>query len=325
MGDRFDLQATGTPLQRADRLGDRLGFAPGRLWVKRDDLTGVAGGGNKARKLEYLVADASSSGADTLVTIGAVQSNHVRATGSAARRAGLDCVAVLLHGGSPPREAEANVVLDEVLGIRVRWAPAGHADQALAAAAEQVRAEGRVPYVIPMGGSSPVGMRGYVDAARELAAEVPDDALVVCASSTGGTQAGLAAGFGHHGSVLGVDVGALADLAERVAPLAEAAAAAAGLPAPAGAPQLRASFAPYAAPTDEALDAIRLAAVTEGLVLDPVYSGRGLAGLLGGVTDGDIDPERTTVFLHTGGMPALFAHRYRHWFHLPPPLGPGPG
>jgi 1-aminocyclopropane-1-carboxylate deaminase/D-cysteine desulfhydrase-like pyridoxal-dependent ACC family enzyme len=192
---RFELYATGTPLQRADRLGRALGFAPGRLWVKRDDLTGVAAGGNKARKLEYLVADALAAGADTLVTIGAVQSNHVRATGSAARAAGLDAVGVLVEA-QPPEHAEGNVALDAVLGVRVVWADPRQAHTALDAACEALRAEGRRPYAIPLGGSSPVGMAGYVAAARELADQAPPDAVVVCASSSGGTQAGLAAGFG---------------------------------------------------------------------------------------------------------------------------------
>lgn len=321
MPDRFELHATGTPLQAADRLGAALGFAPGRLLVKRDDLTGVAGGGNKARKLEHLVAAALADGADTLLTTGAAQSNHVRATGSAARAAGLACVAVLTED-EPPTEAEGNLVLDELFGTTVVWARPAERDDAMAETARRLRQRGRQPYVIPVGGSSPVGMAGYVRAADELADEAPADALVLCAAGTGGTHAGLAAGFGRHDRVLGVDVGALPDLAERLPGLADAAADAAGRARPEGTPALHPGQpeAPYGRPTERTLAAIRLAADTEGLVLDPVYTGRALAGLAQALADGQVDPDRPTVFVHTGGMPALFTARYRGWWSLPTEL-----
>jgi 1-aminocyclopropane-1-carboxylate deaminase/D-cysteine desulfhydrase-like pyridoxal-dependent ACC family enzyme len=321
MTDRFDLHATGTPLHRADRLGAALGLAPGGLWIKRDDLTGVTAGGNKARKLEYLVADALAQGADTLVTIGAGQSNHVRATGSAARRAGLDAVGVLLEA-EPPAAAEGNVALDGVLGVEVVWAHPRQRSTILDEVVERLRSAGRTPYAIPLGGTSPTGMQGYVGAARELAAQAPAEAVVVHASSSGGTQAGLVAGFGTHERVLGIDVGALPDLADRLAGLAVAAAATAGLAEPGGSPRLHRSQAdaPYAEPTEAAFDAIRLAARTEGIVLDPVYTGRGLAGLRNALTTGELDRDRPIVFVHTGGLPALFSRRYAEW--LPLPAGP---
>ncbi|MFN0088987.1 MAG: pyridoxal-phosphate dependent enzyme, partial [Acidimicrobiales bacterium] len=170
---RVDLAARDTPLQPADRLGAALGFAPGALWVKRDDLTGLAGGGNKARKLEVLVAAALAERADTLVTGGAGQSNHVRMTAAAAARFGLACSAVLL--GSPPAAAEGNLVLDALLGAELSWAAWDTAAGALDAACARAVAAGRRPYLIPLGGSSPLGASGYAACADELIAAAPPD------------------------------------------------------------------------------------------------------------------------------------------------------
>lgn len=311
----LDFAARNTPLQSADRLGAALGLEAGRLHIKRDDLTGLAGGGNKARKLELLVADALRVGADVLVTTGAAQSNHVRATGAAARRTGLDCVAILT-ARHPETAAEGNLVLDDLLGIRVVWSTYSQQRANIDHAMETLRSDGHTPYEISFGGSSPLGSAAYAWCADEIEQVVPG-ATVVCANGSGGTHAGLVAGFGDHGRVLGVDVGGLAGLDTLITQTASAAAELLGRPGPPGSLQMETSqtAVPYGDPTDEAIEAIRLAAETEGLILDPVYSGRALAGLINALANDSI-PEGPVVFVHTGGMPALFTKRYQEWFAI---------
>jgi D-cysteine desulfhydrase len=306
-----------TPLEPMDRLGAALGFAPGALWVKRDDCTGLAGGGNKARKLAYLCADALAHGADTLLTGGGRQSNHVRMTAAAANKLGLRCTIVL--SSRPPTLPTGNVVLDFVLRPDIVWA--GDLDYyALEAVIEEeavrLAAEGRRPYSMPIGGASSIGALGYVDCAGELG----DVDLVVTADGSGGTHAGLVAGLGDHQKVLGVDVGTRPDLDVQVTEKAKAIAALAGRPEPTGTAQVdRDRFgAGYGATTDECREAIDLAAATEGLILDPVYTGKAMAGLIAARREGRIQPDARTVFLHTGGMPALFARSYAEWINSPP-------
>ena len=306
-----------TPLEPADRLGNALGFEPGALWVKRDDCTGLAGGGNKARKLAYLCADAVAQGCDTLLTGGGRQSNHVRMTAAAANKLGLQCTIVI--ASRPPSIPTGNVVLDLVLRPDIVWA--GELDYydleaVIEEEALRLATEGRRPYRMPIGGASTVGALGYVAAADEL----PDDVeLVVTADGSGGTHAGLVAGLGDHAKVLGVDVGTRPDLDDQVALKAAAAAELAGRPAPKGTAQVdHDHFGPgYAAPTDECREALDLAATTEGLILDPVYTGKAMVGLIAARRAGRIAPDQKTVFLHTGGMPALFAHRYAPWISSP--------
>jgi 1-aminocyclopropane-1-carboxylate deaminase/D-cysteine desulfhydrase-like pyridoxal-dependent ACC family enzyme len=304
-----------TPLQVMPRLGARLGFAPGALLVKRDDLTGLAGGGNKARKLAFLVADACAQGCDTLVTAGGAQSNHVRLTAAAARMAGLDIVAVL--GGDRPERDEGNLVLGRLFGVEPVWVGPYDAyllEAVLAETTVRLRSEGRRPYEIPLGGANPMGTMGYVVAADELAVEAPG-AVVYTATGTGGTQAGLVVGFGHHGRVRGVDVGAVPDVGARIDRLISAVAPLAQRPAPDGRIQLDHSQVGegYATGTDAAREAIELAARFEGLVLDPVYSARALAGLIADRRGGRLGPDRPVVFLHTGGLPSLFTERTAAW------------
>lgn len=297
---------------------------PGALWVKRDDLTGVGGGGNKARKLDYLCADALDAGADVLVTGGGPQSNHVRMTAAAANRLGLDCAVVM--AGPQPDVSAGNVLLIEILGADVGWiglreGPTDYYDieAAIDETADRLAAAGRRPYRIPIGGATAIGALGYVRAAAELLdqAEVQLGAIdvVVVAGGSGGTHAGLAAGLGDLDLVLGVDVGARPDLDTVVADKAAEAAALAGLPAPAG--KVRVDGARvgrgYGAPTEECREAVLLAARTEGLLLDPVYTGKAMAGLIAARADGSIGPAARTVFLHTGGLPALFAQAYAGW------------
>jgi D-cysteine desulfhydrase len=311
-----------TPVEPLDRLGAELGLATGALWVKRDDLTGLAGGGNKVRKLEYLCADAVASGADVLVTGGGRQSNHVRATAGAANRLGLGCRIVL--AGDRPEVPAGNVLLDELLGAEIVWA--GDLDYyALEAAVEascaELTAAGCRPYRVPVGGASTIGELGYVAAALELRDQVPDLSLVVTADGSGGTHAGLVGGLGDHALVLGVDAGTRPDLRERVPEQAVAAAAAAGLPAPVGEIQLdRDRIGPgYGAPTPACREALHLAASLEGLLLDPVYTGKAMAGLVAAVRDGRVPGDGRLVFLHTGGLPALFARGYADWVRAGPP------
>ena len=310
------LPVVPTPLEPMDRLAEALGLRAGQLFVKRDDLTGVAGGGNKVRKLEFLAADALAKGCDVLVTGGGRQSNHVRLTAAVANRLGLDATVVLT--GGEPSTPSGNVVLDLLLGPTIVWSDA--ADYyATEAAIEDVCAsleeQGRRPYHMPIGGASTVGALGYVVCAQEIVEQRPDVTLVVTADGSGGTHAGLVAGLGDHDKVLGVDVGTRPDLVERVPEKAAETATLAGLPQPTGTVQLDVgSFGPgYAAPTDEALDALRLAARTEGLVLDPVYTGKAMVGLISALRAGRIGADDVVVFVHTGGMPALFAHAYSAW------------
>jgi D-cysteine desulfhydrase family pyridoxal phosphate-dependent enzyme len=332
---RLPLVHLPTPLEPLDRLGAHLGMPPGHLWVKRDDLTGLAGGGNKARKLEYLCADALAQGCDTLVTGGGAQSNHVRMTAAAANRLGLACTVVL--NGDRPDPAVGNLVLDELLGPEMVWAgKAGELDyygveRAIDDACRRLEAAGRRPYAMPIGGASPVGALGYVRAGLELRAQDPDLDLVVVADGSGGTHAGFVAGLGDHRSVYGVDVGARPDLDEKVPAKAAEVARLAGVAPPVGerGPRLHGPNAEtdlpaavvdrehigdsYGAPTRETWEAIRLAARTEGLILDPVYTGKAMAGLVAAVTGGRIPRDARVVFVHTGGLPALFASSLPEW------------
>ena len=324
---RIELAHLPTPLEPMDRLGAHLGMAPGHLWVKRDDMTGLAGGGNKARKLEYLCADAIDQGCDTLVTGGGAQSNHVRMTAAAANRLGMACTIVL--NGDRPASPTGNVVLDELLDPEIVWA--GHDGEldyfgievAINDACRRLTADGRRPYAMPIGGASVVGALGYARAAVELRAQDPGLDLVVVADGSGGTHAGLVAGLGDHRTVYGVDVGARPNLDETVPAKAAEVAALAGFGAPVGDPGpsgLPAAVIDhdrfgeaYGAQTEETRQALRLAARCEGLILDPVYTGKAMAGLVEGVASGRIPVDSRVVFIHTGGLPALFAAGFPEW------------
>ncbi|MFJ8187925.1 D-cysteine desulfhydrase family protein [Streptomyces sp. NPDC096105] len=296
-----------TPLEPAPRLATALGLRPEDLWIKRDDLTGLAGGGNKIRKLEWTVAKALAEHGDTLVTTGAAQSNHARLTAAAGARLGLDVVLVLQ--GEPPAAAAGNLLLDSLLGARLVWA--GDADgEALDAAAREtakdLRKAGATPALIPFGGSSALGARGYLDAGSELLEQCPDVQHIVVALGSGGTMAGLVAAAGAR-RVLGVDTGARRDAKAAVHEYA-----AALTHAPVAAEELRVRTdqigAGYGTLTPATAEALSLAARCEGVVLDPVYTGRALAGLRAAVRDGDIRPGETTVLVHTGGLPGFFGH-----------------
>jgi 1-aminocyclopropane-1-carboxylate deaminase/D-cysteine desulfhydrase-like pyridoxal-dependent ACC family enzyme len=300
-----------TPLHRLPNLAEHLGMDADRLWVKRDDLTGLAGGGNKARKLAALVAEAVARGCDHLVTGGGAQSNHARMTAAAANIAGLGCDLVLTPG-----DDSGNFLLDQVLGAHIHpldaaTLPYAELEAAIEARAAELAGQGRRPYAIPMGGSSVLGAATYVPVAQELRERLDPD-LVVVAAGSGGTQAGLVAGFGDHGKVLGIDVGARPGLGAAVEDLADRAAAHAGLPRPTGRCRIDTAQVGdgYGAPTDAGLAALRAAARSDALLLDPVYTAKAMAGLFTAVRG---RPGLRVVFMHTGGLPGLLASRYAGW------------
>ncbi|HUZ02198.1 MAG TPA: D-cysteine desulfhydrase family protein [Thermomicrobiaceae bacterium] len=326
---RFPLATLPTPLQQAPRLRDALGGPDRcpRILIKRDDLTGLALGGNKARKLEFLVADALRQSATTLITTGAEQSNHARMTAAAARLAGLRCSLVLTsHGDHPP--VQGNLLLDHLLGADVHLVPAGgtgmpggeSVDAAIARVARDLEARGERPYVIPVGGSNAIGALGYVTGTLELveqlyqAGEAPT--RLYYASGSRGTQAGLVLGAKLYGApyhVVGVAVSPVdpsrdSHALEIIDEAAE---------------RIRAGVRVvpedlitddgyvgegYGIPTPGCLEAVRLLAYHEAIFLDPTYTGKAMAGMIDHVRRGEIDPSETVVFLHTGGVPAIFAN-----------------
>lgn len=320
---RVKLCHAPTPLEPMENLG-RLLEGP-RLFVKRDDCTGLAGGGNKTRKLEFLIGEALAQGADTLVTQGAVQSNHVRQTVAAACKFGLACEILLerrVPDTGPDYETTGNVLLDRLYGARIGFRPAGtDMNQAAEELAGEVRARGGKPYFIPGGGSNRVGALGYVVCALELLQQANEMGLridtVVHGTGSAGTQAGLVAGLeGCHSGikVYGVSVRhPKAKQEETVYGLASETAEYAGVKGGLARDSVVADgdyVGPgYGQPTPEMLEAIHLAARHEGLLLDPVYSGKGMAGLIGLIRQGRFAKNETVVFLHTGGAAALFAYR----------------
>jgi D-cysteine desulfhydrase family pyridoxal phosphate-dependent enzyme len=312
-----------TPFEPMPRLGAHLGVP--RLFVKRDDLTGLALGGNKARKLDLLCADALERGCDALVTGGGVQSNHARLTAAAASRLGLRCHLVL---GGPPRDRKtANLLLDHLFGATLHFTTEleleASADsyygleQAITDVGERVRRDGSRPYVIPIGGASTIGAVAYARAADELASQLPDAGIarvdtIVVGDGSGGTHAGLLAGLPSTTAVVGVDVGTRPDLDEAVPALAAAAALASTRPIPTSDITVdHDHFGDgYGALTYAALEALKLTARLEGIVLDPVYSAKAMSALITRVGDGRIDRASNVVFWHTGGAVALFTDRY---------------
>lgn len=297
-----------TPLERAPRLAVRLGLDADDLWVKRDDLSGLGGGGNKVRKLQYTCAEALRAGATTLVTSGAAQSNHARLTAAAAARLGLRCVLVL--EGDPPSAAQGNLVLDHLADATVVWAgevAPDELDDRAEIAAEQVRGRGELPYVIPFGGSSPLAAHGYVDAAAELEAQLSDIDHVVVAVGSGATMAGLVAHLGAR-RVVGIDTGAVPDAMSVVRDLVTGMAA---TNVELGQLQIHRDQigGGYSTLTPAARRAMFLAAQTEGIFLDPTYTARALAGLTQLAADHQLAAGERTVLMHTGGLPGLFGHR----------------
>ncbi|MFD4612239.1 D-cysteine desulfhydrase family protein [Streptomyces sp. NPDC058440] len=303
-----DLGTFPTPVEPLPRLAAVMGLQPRDLWIKRDDLTGLGGGGNKIRKLEWTVGAALAEGADTLVTTGAPQSNHARLTAAAAARLGLD--SVLVFPGSPGTSHSGNLVLDGLLGARVVWAgdvDAARLAEEAAAVTERLRGQGKRPALIPFGGSSALGARGYLRCAEELEAQIPGLQHAVVALGSGGTMAGLVAGLGAH-RVLGVDTGARSGVAAAVCEFA-APLSSAGITTDMLRVREDHIGKGYGALTDEVAAVLSMTARAEGVILDPTYTGRAMAGLVSAVRSGDIRPGEKTVFIHTGGLPGLFGHQ----------------
>jgi D-cysteine desulfhydrase family pyridoxal phosphate-dependent enzyme len=317
-----------TPIEPLPRLSASLGGP--RLLVKRDDQTGLAMGGNKTRKLEFLVAEARGHGVRTLITAGAVQSNHCRQTAAAAARYGFDCILVL--AGEQPPAWTGNLLLDRLLGAELVWAAANEREQVLQGTFQAAWDAGRRPYLIPYGGSSPTGAAAYALAVQELVDQFapgggsdqaalgsrPPD-WVVFPSSSGGTQAGLALGarlFSYPGRILGISVDEEKNvLQERVAALASAAADVLGETQQFASEDILVNAdylgGGYGVMGEAERRAIQLFARTEGLLLDPVYTGRAAAGLIDLIRREFFTRDETVLFWHTGGTPALFADRYK--------------
>ncbi|MSO90338.1 MAG: D-cysteine desulfhydrase [Acetobacteraceae bacterium] len=319
---RIRLFPSPTPLERLDNLSRHLGGPT--IWLKRDDCTIVAGGGNKVRKLEFLAGEALAQGANHLITQGAVQSNHVRQTAAVARRLGLTCSAILEHRiETNDRDylEGGNVLLDKLFGCALDYRPAGtNMQAAIEARAEELRVAGKKPYVIPGGGSNRIGALGYVACAQELLQQADEMGLridhVVHATGSAGTQAGLVAGLEGINSgvrVLGIGVRApKARQEDNVHKLAEATADYLGIKGGISRTAVEANCDyvgdGYGIPTEGMKEAVRLLAETEGVLLDPVYSGKGMAGLIDLIHKKSFKVGENIVFIHTGGAVGLFAY-----------------
>ena len=320
---RVPLAALPTALEKLDKFGQDVGFK--NLWMKRDDNTGLALGGNKARKLEFLVADAQAQGCDTILTLGGVQSNHCRMTAAAARKYGMECYLWLF--GNPPENTTGNVLLDKILGAKYEFMPMLSDEEILPRVDgffEQLRTQGKKPYYIPIGGSNAVGALGYVTMVQELMVQCEQQGItpdtIVLTTGSGGTQSGTVLGcklFSPKTRVIGISVGrskayfeakVLQDIRDTEKLL--------GIE-PVVTPHDVVVYEEYigekyGVPTEGAIQSIGLLAQTEGILLDPVYTGKTMAGMIDLRQRGLIRPDETVVFIHTGGVPAIFA--YESWF-----------
>ncbi|MFG6503716.1 D-cysteine desulfhydrase family protein [Microbacterium sp. P05] len=303
MASRISLLSGATPIERAPRLAEALGIAADRFWIKRDDLIGLGGGGNKVRKLQYSLRRALDAHARALVTTGAPQSNHARLTAAAGARLGVDVVLVLTGAPAP---ITGNVLLDSLFGASIVWAEGEDAEARADDVTSQLERDGRQPFRIPFGGSDSHSAQGYTDAADEIIEQIGEFDQIVTAVGSGGTMAGLVSRLGPH-SVVGVHCGAVDDPRSTVTGLL------AGMPGAAVDPSsLRIDLDQvgegYEHLTPAARQAMELFARTEGVVLDPTYTARAAAGLITGLADGTIGANERTVFLHSGGLPSVFAH-----------------
>ncbi|MET1025777.1 MAG: D-cysteine desulfhydrase family protein [Dongiaceae bacterium] len=319
---KFPLAHLPTPLEPLDRLRKVIGGP--RLYIKRDDCTGLAIGGNKTRKLEFLIGDALQKGATAVISEGGLQSNHVRQTAAAAAKAGLKCHLVLNRNvpiDKPAYTEGGNLLLDNLLGAVIHICDAGETrDGKAETLLSELRAQGEVPYRIPTGGSNDVGAAGYASLVFELLQQAKEADLaidrIVAASASGGTQAGLVVGKALAGadlSVIGIDVdGDWETLMALVQSIARDCARKAGLQREIGADafDLARGYATpgYGMPNPGMVEAVRLLARVEGILLDPVYSGKAMAGLIDLVRQGRFGKDEVVVFIHTGGTPALFAY-----------------
>ncbi|EFL4493204.1 D-cysteine desulfhydrase [Escherichia fergusonii] len=314
---RLEFIGAPTPLEYLPRFSDYLGR---EIFIKRDDVTPLAMGGNKVRKLEFLAADALREGADTLVTAGAIQSNHVRQTAAVAAKLGLYCVALLENPIGTQAEnylSNGNRLLLDLFNVQVEMCAAlDDPDVQLQELATRIEAQGFRPYVIPVGGSNALGALGYVESALEIAQQCEGAvnlSSVVVASGSAGTHAGLAVGLEHllpETELIGVTVSrSVADQKPKVVALQQAVARELELSAAAEITLWDEYFAPgYGTPNEEGMEAVKLLARLEGILLDPVYTGKAMAGLIDGISQKRFKDQGPILFIHTGGAPALFAY-----------------
>ena len=325
---QVQLTFTPTPLHDVPRLAKAVGLR--RLLFKRDDNTGLALGGNKARKLEFLLADAVAQGADAVVTVGGPQSNHCRMTAAAARVCGMQAHLVFNSYNLPPiDEVQGNMILDRMLGASWTFTRKGQpVSDRMQEVASALAAQGLKPYTIPAGGSNALGILGYVKAAFELSEQcralgvTPE--YVVCAGGGYGTHAGLLLGAhlaGLSAQVVGVSISPPAtDVRARVASLVGGASALLEVPAPRSDAVVWDRYIGdgYGVPTKLSREAQDLVARTEGILLDHVYTAKAFSGIMGELRRDGIKPASTVVFVHTGGSPALFAEQRIYWGRTPP-------
>ncbi len=311
---RVSLAHLPTAIEPLDRLSRHLGGP--NILVKRDDQTGLATGGNKTRKLEFLVAEAIAQNCDHLITTGAPQSNHCRQTAAAAARFGMGC-SLVLKGDAPAGSQTGNLLLDDLLGAHIYWAGSRPCATVISEVVKEHETLGHKPYVIPLGGSNVMGAAGYVMAMKELVEQMQRDHInidfIVHASSSGGTQAGLVLGaqiYGFKGGILGISVEHSAEaLQTSVAALATATSThlGMGMLSLADGVNVNDDYVGdgYAIVGEAEREAIRMVAQLEGLLLDPVYTGRAMGGLIDLIRWGAFTRGQTVLFWHTGGTAAL--------------------
>jgi len=318
---RIPLAFLPTPIEELTNLRRSLGADCPRLLIKRDDQTGLATGGNKVRKLEYVVADALRKGVDTLVTTGSTQSNHCRQTVATAVKHGLDCV--LLLRGHQPEQVNGNLLLDMLMGADIRWSgkpkhPTGEIDMMMQSIADDLRTQGKTPYLIPVGASNPIGALGYINAMEETYLQLQDmgetvDRIVFMCGS-GGTHVGMLIGaklLGWDVKLEGMMNGGFDTMPSKVATLAQDTIAYHDFDVTVTEDDIHlldsAGTHGYGVITDLERQAIRQIAQTEGIIVDPVYTGRALGGLMKQIEAGAYSPDETILFWHTGGTSGLFA------------------
>ncbi|MCP4024319.1 MAG: D-cysteine desulfhydrase family protein [Desulfobacteraceae bacterium] len=308
-----------TPVQYLENLTKK--YEGPSIYMKRDDLTSLGMGGNKTRKLEYLIGQALEQGADTLVTAGGIQSNHCRLTAAAAKVAGLSCELVL--NGTPPEIFNGNLLLDKLYDANITFCEREKRDQTLEETGKELTSQGRKPYVIPVGGSTGIGAQGYVNAMIELKSQIPEMGkepdYVVFATSSGGTQAGLALGArltGFKGKILGMSIDQTKTGTEPFPPILKKIANEAAHIIDTDIRFKEKDFllncdylgAGYAVPGDLEFNAIKDLARLEGILLGPVYTARAMGGMLDLIQKGFFKKQDTLLFWHTGGTPELFAY-----------------
>lgn len=315
---RFHLAEFPTPIHRLDTL--TKAYKGPAIYMKRDDLTSLGMGGNKTRKLEFLIGEALEQGKETLVTVGGIQSNHCRLTAAAARKAGIDCHLVL--NGTPPKIPSGNLLLDKIFGAKVHYCDRKDRDERLFQVADELSEAGKNPYVIPVGGSNSIGSVGYVNAMLELTHQIDDMGItpdaIVFATSSGGTQAGLTLGAkitGFKGNVLGISIDQTKTGSDPFPPVLTQITNATSERIGSDICMTESDFslncdylgAGYAMPGDLEFNAIRDLSLHEGILLGPVYTARAMGGFLDLIEKGYFTKDQTVLFWHTGGTPELFA------------------